>query len=446
MVVLGLLGLIGAPTLTRKPRRKAPKTTVSQLQSATNRLKLKPQTRAYFVKVAASTWLGYRKPLSGPGSWVARAAAGGDGKGWEKTLWTADDAGTKANGDKVLTFWQAKSEVQKLTGHVPGTDASTTDHGAAVTVDQALNLYEGELRRRGARVYNAQLPRCHLSATLLSKPVTLVTKPELEGFRESMLAKGNAPSSANRVMNCLRAALTHADGTRLHIWRSGLKALPDATEANNVVFEDEATAQQWVAAAYAHDHQLGLLTHVVGETGARPSQAVRLRIRDLITVDAAAPRLMMPKSGKGGTRHPGQRKIERYAVAISPELATLLKAAVKGRPGHAPLLLRNNGQPWSEIDPASQYRRDVRAVVERIGLEPDVYGLYAFRHTSITRMLLKGTHTAIVAKAHDTSEAMIRKHYAACILDFSDAITRNTLPALGPVLPPAGRKVIPLKR
>ena len=37
-----------------------------------------------------------------------------------------------------------------------------------------------------------------------------------------------------------------------------------------------------------------------------------------------------------------------------------------------------------------------------IGLDPDVYGLYAFRHTSITRMLLAGTHTAIVAKCHDT--------------------------------------------
>ena len=51
---------------------------------------------------------------------------------------------------------------------------------------------------------------------------------------------------------------------------------------------------------------------------------------------------------------------------------------------------------------------------------------------AITRMLLAGTHTAIVAKCHDTCEAMIRKHYAASILDFTDEITRKTLPALGP--------------
>jgi hypothetical protein len=108
-----------------------------------------------------------------------------------------------------------------------------------------------------------------------------------------------------------------------------------------------------------------------------------------------------------------------------------LKAAAKGRPSNAALLLRKNGKPWNENDPSTEYRPDVRNVVESIGLDSDVYGLYAFRHTSITRMLLAGTHTAIVAKCHDTSEAMIRKHYAASILDYTDEITRKTLPALG---------------
>ena len=86
------------------------------------------------------------------------------------------------------------------------------------------------------------------------------------------------------------------------------------------------------------------------------------------------------------------------------------------------------------------------SVTKQVGLDPDVYGLYAFRHTSITRMLLAGTHTAIVAKCHDTSEAMIRKHYAASILDYTDEITRKTLPALGPALQPAASNVIPLAK
>jgi hypothetical protein len=426
--------------VTRKARQKAAKTTPSQLQSATARLKLVAQTRPYFVKVADAAWVGYRKPLSGPGSWVARVG-NSDGKGWEKTLWSADDNGLKADGEKVLTFWQAKTEVQKLSGRRSRADATASDKsGAVITLDEALKAYEPTLLRRGARVSNARLPRRHLLNAMLSKPITLLTVEELEGFRDGMIQKDLAPSSVNRVMSCLRAALTQADKTRTHVWRGGLKALPDATEANNVVIEDEAKAQQWVAEAYAFDHQLGLVTHVLGETGTRPSQAVRLKVRDLITTNMASPRLMMPKSGKGGTRNPGQRKVERYSVSISRELATLLKAAAKGRPSNAPLLVKKDGKPWNENDPANNYRNDVRGIVERIGLDPDVYGMYALRHTSITRMLLAGTHTAIVAKCHDTSEAMIRKHYAASILDFTDEITRKTLPSFGPAKPAARRR------
>ncbi len=429
--------------MKRKPKHK---TTAGQLQSSTARLKLKPQTRPYFVKVARGAWVGYRKPLSGPGSWAVRVGVS-DGKGWEKTLWGADDNGLKPDGDKALSFWQAKTAAQKLSGRKLDANFTTAaDDGAPITLDAALTDYGAALLARGAFIRNAQLPRYHLSDTMLSKPVTLLTETELTIWRGDLLKKGLAPSTVNRVMNSLRAALTLADKTRVHIWRGGLKALPDATEANNVVIEDEAKAQAWVAASYALDHQLGLLTHVLGETGARPGQAVRLRVRDLIANDPKAPRLMMPKSGKGGTRHPGQRKVERYAVSISPELAALLKAAAKGRPSHAPLLLRKNGKPWHADNPSNDYRPGVRSVVEQIGLDPNVYGLYAFRHSSITRMLLAGTHTAIVAKCHDTSEAMIRKHYAASILDYTDEITRKTLPALGPAREPAAGNVVKLTK
>jgi len=427
----------------RKSAKKAAKTTAGQLQSPTARLRLKAQTRPYFVKVADAAWVGYRKPLSGPGSWVGRVGVG-KGKGWEKTLWTADDNGLKADGEKVLNFWQAKTEVQKLTGRKPGV-ADDNGVGDCLTLDAALKGYEPTLLRRGARVVNAKMPRPHLTETLLAKPVSLLTAQDLEGWRDSLQTKGLAAATVNRIISCVRAALTVADPTGAHIWRSGLKALPDTAEDNNVVIDDAAKAQQWVAESYVFDHALGLLTHTVGETGARPSQAVRLRVRDLIIVDPAAPRLMMPKSGKGGTRHPGQRKLERYSVSISPALAMLLKAAAKGRPGNAPLLLKKDGLPWEESNPSHDYLRAVRAVVEKIGLDPDVYGLYAFRHTSITRMLLQGTHTAIVAKAHDTSEAMIRKHYAAAILDFTDEMTRKTLPAFGPAQP-AASNVVPLAK
>ena len=128
---------------------------------------------------------------------------------------TADDNGLKADGEKILTFWQAKTEVKKFAGKKLGADTTTTgDDGAVITVDEALTQYEPTLRKRGARVYNAKLPRFHLTDTLLSKPITLLTEDDLEGWRDSILEKGFAPSSVNRVILCLRAALTQADKTR----------------------------------------------------------------------------------------------------------------------------------------------------------------------------------------------------------------------------------------
>jgi hypothetical protein len=106
---------------------------------------------------------------------------------------------------------------------------------------------------------------------------------------------------------------------------------------------------------------------------ARVSQ---LLVRDLIT-DPATPRLQMPRSGKGGTRNPAQRKIERYPVSITPELEKLLEAAAKRRPSNAPLLLQKNGQPYRN-DPYNNHRRAVRRVLAKIDLHPDVYGLYAY--------------------------------------------------------------------
>lgn len=432
--------------MPRKSKTKAAKTNASQLQSPTARLTLEPQTRAYFIKIARGAWLGYRKPLSGAGSWVVRSGAS-DGKGWERTLWTADDGTLKADGKNIRTFWQAKKEAEALTGARDIGTTTTSDDGAPVTLADAMAIHKADLEERGSNVHNASRARCHLTEAQLSKPVALFTEDELRRWRGDLLKKGLAKSSVNRVISTIRTALTLADKSRTHIWRSGLKALPDATRANNVVIEDEAKAQAWIAESYRLDHQLGLLTHTIAESGTRPSQAVRLRVRDLITHDPAAPRLMMPRSGKGGTRSVQERKAESYPVSISHALAALLKTAAKGRPGHAPLLVRENGLAWDDgnPNPYDRYKENLKVVLKTVGLDPTIYGMYAFRHTSITRMLLAGTPAAIVAKAHDTSEAEIRKHYSASILDFTDEITRKTLPSFGPAAPPASN-VVALKR
>ena len=68
------------------------------------------------------------------------------------------------------------------------------------------------------------------------------------------------------------------------------------------------------------DDKFGLLTDTLAITGARPSQAVRLRVEDLHD-HPVRPKLMMPKSAKGGGRNRSAKKTERYSVPITVQLA-----------------------------------------------------------------------------------------------------------------------------
>jgi integrase len=174
-------------------------------------------------------------------------------------------------------------------------------------------------------------------------------------------------------------------------------------------------------------------------TGARPIQAVRLTVEDLKD-DPVAPKLMMPKSAKGGTRNRAKRKTERYSVPITPELAAVLKQEASGRAPDAPLLTGPTGGAWAH-DPSGQYRCDVRDVVTAVGLDPDTVTLYALRHSSIVRALLANVPIRIVASLHDTSVAMVEKNYSHFITEHSDAISRK---ALLHSEPPSGDNVVAL--
>jgi hypothetical protein len=140
----------------------------------------------------------------------------------------------------------------------------------------------------------------------------------------------------------------------------------------------------------------------------------RLNVEDLQD-DRSAPKFLMPTSKKGR----GQKRITRYSVPVPPSLAAKLKS---NRPGHEPLLLRQ-GERWQRSD----HRHPFRAVVDRVGLDPDEVTIYALRHSSIVRQLLAGVPIRLVSAHHDTSTAMVEKNYSKFIGDHSDALTRRVL-------------------
>jgi integrase len=266
----------------------------------------------------------------------------------------------------------------------------------------------------------------HLTSVLLSKPVAMLAASELKKWRDALLDT-MAPSTINRLCGCLCAALEQATQHDKRIqnrdaWEVGLAGLPNAQQARNVVLSDD-TVRAFVGTAYGLDHQFGLLTDTLAVTGARPSQAVRLRVEDLHN-HPLRPKLMMPKSAKGGGRNRSVKKTERYSVPITTQLAAKLKAASKGTLDDAPLLLQSDGSPWDK-NPGQNYHRQVDKAVIAVGLDPAEVTMYCLRHSSIVRMLLRNVPIRLVASLHNTSVAMIETHYSKYITEHCiDDITR----------------------
>jgi hypothetical protein len=246
------------------------------------------------------------------GSWVLKASDG-HGAYWTKAIAEADDH-DESNGKTILNFFEAQDVAKKL--------ARSEDGGAdtaPITVDDALNDYRRDLEARSANPYNADWPRLHLTSVLLSKPVALLAATELKKWRDSLLGT-MAPSTINRTCRCLCAALALAAQHDERIqnrqaWEVGLAGLPDAQEARNVIISDQKV-REFVATAYGLDGKFGLLADTLAITGARPSQAVRLLVTDLHD-HLVRPKLMLPKSAKGGGRNRSAKKHERYSVPIT---------------------------------------------------------------------------------------------------------------------------------
>ena len=93
----------------------------------------------------------------------------------------------------------------------------------------------------------------HLTSALLSKPVALLAATELKQWRDGLLGT-MAPSTINRLIACLSAALEQAAQHDKRIqnrdaWEIGLADLPNAQAARNVILSDD-TVREFVAAAY----------------------------------------------------------------------------------------------------------------------------------------------------------------------------------------------------
>ena len=362
-----------------------------------------------------------------------------DGADWTKRIGLADDL-EPADGKHVLTYWQAIDVARALARRQPGAD----DANRPVTVSEALGRYQCDLESRGADAQNAHRVRRHLTPTLAAKPVALLTMNDLRHWRDGLVSKGVAPATINRTRAGLRAALELAASlderiTNRNAFRLGLKGLPGGKNPRRMVLP-EADVLRIVQAAYEHNRAFGILIEVLAQTGARISQAARLKCGDL-QADGSDPRLLVPTSYKGGR---GQKEREHVPVPITSSLAVLLNKLRGDRPHDAPLLIKGDGTRWLERNKSEQWVI-FRTIAERAGFDPDEITTYALRHSSICRSLLKGAPVSVVARLHDTSSDEIEAHYAAYILDVAGTLSRKGLLQVEPAAPGDNVVALPLK-
>jgi integrase len=406
----------------RKPR--------SKIGNRTVRLALKPQGKPYGgVNVAPGLRLYYRRNKTTAGTFLAELA---DGKGSETqfSVGVADDH-EDADGEHILNYFQAIDRARVM--------ARGTDTSKVATWETALSDYEANLRATGGEIGNATRVRFHTPDSLLHKPIPLLTAAELKRVRNSMLDSGLKRGTAARTLRVMKAMLTAAadhDPTRItnrSAWEIGLGGVTDTFKPIKKVLPDSDVVKL-VAAAYDHDADFGLLIETLASTGARPVQAVNIRVGDLQV--GREPRLMMPSSKKGR----GRRAVVRRPVPITVSLATKLKAAASDRAGDEFLLLKH-GRPWD-------LKRDrigepFAEIAERTGIKATPYSL---RHSSIVRALIANVPTAVVARQHDTSARMLELTYAAFILDHADTVARRGLLDLDAAPPPENVVTMPRAR
>jgi integrase len=382
--------------------------------------------------------LGYRKGARG-GSWIAKLVF--KGHRVEAVLGEADDdphgANALGHSDAIAAAlaWATAERTRIVNGRTAAPD------GRSLAVADAVRAYIETRERRNLVTGRDARYRLTLhvigdqkfASTLLAR----LSASDIGRWRKG-LSKEMRPASVNRLMNDLRAALR---ATIDQHWRdlpqtlakeieTGLRSLPSAEVARHALLSDDQI-RRVIETAYLVDADLGDIVLLLAATGARFSQVAKIMVADL---QADAERVMVPTSAKGK----GVKARARIAVPVGADVIERLRALTKGRKPHEPLLMRSvhrqvgpvewertGRAPWTT---ASLMQRGWKKTLALAGVAQ--VEAYSLRHSSIVRQLREGLPVRVVAGLHDTSTAMIERHYSAHILDLADELARRAIAPL----------------
>lgn len=417
------------------------------IDTAAKRAKLAVRKNPYWQGIGGGRGglsLGYRRAAKGNGSWVAKVVI--DRRRVEERIGIADDAGAAAGALNYATAVAAALEWGKQQAvsiqHIVTAEADAQVPSVRLAIETYMLARRTQAGKKGTE--NC-LARFVLSHSIADVRLARLTAEDIINWRDQ-LPNTRTPSSKNRLMADLRAAL-NAAATKYrrelpaHIIadiKVGTKASVVTASPRRQLLSDEQV-RSVVEAAYEvdPDEDFGRLVLLAAATGVRFCQIAALTVADVQVKNA---RLMMPGSKKGKNRTPGPP----VPIPVSPDVIEKLMPAIAGRKGSEPLLLRwgyreatqicrwakDKRQPWKR---AYEVLEQWKKVVQISGVPADTV-MYALRHSSIVRVLLKGMPIRMVAALHDTSVEMIEKHYAAFITDMSEELARGVTMSFGPTI------------
>jgi len=369
------------------------------LDSRDARRRLKIRGKPYYRAIERRLHLGYRRLGDGQaGTWVARHYVGDQQYAVER-IGTADDM-MDADGVAILDFWQAQEAAREAMverahhahgKHGPITVAAAMDEYLAFLENNRKSAADARYRDRAfirptlGDIEVAKLTADHLRkwmADMAKTPARLRTR---EGLKQQYASLDNADAkrarkvTVNRTLITLKAAFNMA-------WREG-KVASNAEWSRVTPFENVNTARiRYLSVAEAQrlingcDPDFRLLVQAALETGARLGELVALQVHDF-NPDTGTLAIRTSKSGKA--RH----------VVLTEEGAAFFKQVCAGRPGHATMLLRADGDPWGR----AQQSPLMAVACKRAKITPSI-NFHGLRHTWASLAAMAGVPLMVVAK------------------------------------------------
>jgi integrase len=379
----------------------------TKIDTVSARRDLKARNAPYWHKLGDGCSLGFQKLTpSSAGSWIARYRDS-DNKYQKQSLGSLEriiDANRFGDASKLANAWfehRGKGGAKE-----------------SLTVEQACRRYvqkaRDESRESAAKDLEGRFRRWVYSDKKLSKtPVMKLTPGMLNDWRNTLVKTPamlqdktkkatlpRAPSSTNREMAVLKAALNLAleDGhaTSDAAWKVKLKPIKDATQRRDC-YLDINQRQALIANAPT---DLAALIKALSLIPLRPGAVAAL------TVANFNKRLGVLTVGKDKAGR--DRKIN-----LPGSTAEFFAEQAKDKLPTAPLIARADGQFWNK----DSWKYPFKHAAKAAGLPLDAV-VYNLRHSAITDLIaLHRLDTMTVAQLSGTSLAMIEKHYGHLLRD-----------------------------